>query len=105
MRVLVTGHDGYIGSVMQRVLRAAGHEVTGLDTCYFEECGGTSALPAIPVIRKDIRDVVASDLEGFDAVIHLAALCNDPLGDLNPQWTSEINHLASHRLAELAKEA
>jgi nucleoside-diphosphate-sugar epimerase len=90
---------------MQRVLRAAGHEVTGLDTCYFEECGNASAPADIPAIRKDIRDVVPSDVEGFDAIVHLAGLCNDPLGDLNPRWTFEINHAATIHLAQVAKGA
>lgn len=90
---------------MHRVLRAAGHEVMGLDTCYFEACGDASAPPDIPAIRKDIRDVAAGDLEGFDAVVHLAGLCNDPLGDLNPSWTFEINHAASCHLAQMAKAA
>src|SRR4051812_32430793 len=104
MRVLVTGHDGYIGSVMHRGLRAAGHEVTGLDTYYFEECGD-GPVGDIPAIRKDIRDVATQDLEGFDAVVHLAGLCNDPLGDLNASWTFEINHAASCHLAQMAKAA
>jgi nucleoside-diphosphate-sugar epimerase len=106
MRVLVTGHDGYIGAVMVPVLRAAGHDVVGLDTYFYESCtlpvGGENHTPAV---RKDIRDVTRSDLEGFDAVAHLAALCNDPLGDMNPELTLEINYRASVRLAEAAKEA
>ena len=90
---------------MHRVLRVAGHEVTGLDTGYFEECGGASVSPDIPAIRKDIRDVTTRDLEGFDAVVHLAGLCNDPLSDLNPRCTFEINHAASCHLAQTAKAA
>jgi len=106
MRVLVTGHNGYIGSVMVPVLQAAGHEVVGLDTYYFEDCTlGEEQSPGIPVLRRDIRGVTSKDLQGFEAVIHLAALCNDPLGDLNPAWTFDINHLASVNLAKSAKEA
>jgi len=102
MRVLVTGHNGYIGCVMTQVLQSAGHEVSGLDTFYFADCGDGES-DRIQSMRKDVRDVVASDLEGLDAVVHLAALCNDPLGDLNPDWTYDINHAASLRLAELSK--
>ena len=105
MRVLVTGHNGYIGSVMVEVLLRAGHDVVGLDTYLFEECTFGEERAHIPAIRADIRDVNASDLEGFDAVIHLAALSNDPLGNLNPQVTYDINHLASVRLAQLARQA
>ena len=105
MRVLVTGHNGYIGSVMVSVLQAAGHEVVGLDTFYFENCTLGVDEREIPAIRQDIRDVRPRDLEGFEAVVHLAALCNDPLGDLHPEWTRDINHLASVRLARVAKDA
>ena len=105
MRVVVTGHNGYIGSVMVSLLRAAGHEVAGLDTFYFEDCVLGEETVSIPVIRRDIRDVTVEDLIGFDAVVHLAALCNDPLGDLNADWTFDINHRASVRLARVAKEA
>lgn len=107
MKVLVTGHRGYIGSVMVPMLRTAGHDVTGFDSDLYERCtypaGGQIA--GIPSIRKDVRDAEVGDLRGFDAVIHLAALSNDPLGDLNPQITYDINHLASARLATLAKAA
>ncbi|MDJ1157089.1 SDR family oxidoreductase [Chelatococcus sp. SYSU_G07232] len=107
MKVLVTGHQGYIGTVMVPMLLAAGHEVTGCDSNLYERCtyagGGTMA--EVPAIRKDVRDVAPSDLAGFDAVIHLAALSNDPLGDLNPDITYAINHRASVRLAELARKA
>src|SRR5262249_26993315 len=99
MHVLVTGHNGYIGSVMVPFLQAAGHQIVGLDTFYFEECTLTTDLnenkKEIKVLRKDVRDVTPSPLQGIDAVIHLAALCNDPLGDLNQGWTYDINHLAS----------
>jgi nucleoside-diphosphate-sugar epimerase len=87
------------------MLRAAGHQPTGLDSDIFERCTFGDGIVNIPSIRKDVRDVELSDLKGFDAVLHLAGLSNDPLGDLNPQLTYEINHLASVRLAELAKQA
>jgi nucleoside-diphosphate-sugar epimerase len=90
---------------MVPLLQRAGHEVTGLDTNLFERCTFGSEPAAVPEIRKDIRDVEARDLEGFDAVLHLAGLSNDPLGDLNPDLTYEINHRASVRLAELARRA
>lgn len=106
MRVLVTGHNGYIGSVMVPVLRAAGHEVVGLDSFFFEDCSlGVEDGQKVPVLRKDIRDVRVSDLDGFNAIAHLAALCNDPLGDLHPEWTHDINHQASVQLAHMAREA
>ncbi len=105
MRILVTGHDGYIGSVMVGVLARAGHVVTGLDTYLYEGCSFGDEPASVPSIRKDVRDVTAADLKGFDAVIHLAALSNDPLGFLNEQCTLEINHVASVRLAQAAKKA
>jgi len=106
MRILVTGHKGYIGMVMVPMLVAAGHDVVGLDSDLYEQCtfGDGDRIQDIPSLKKDIRDVDASDLDGFEAVIHLAALSNDPLGDLNPELTAEINHAASVRLARLAKE-
>lgn len=105
MRILVTGHNGYIGSVMVPLLQTAGHDVIGLDTYYFEDCTLWEDRQEVSALRKDVRDVTLADLRGFDAVIHLAALSNDSLGDLKPEWTYEINHTASVRLALLAKGA
>jgi nucleoside-diphosphate-sugar epimerase len=105
MRVLVTGHQGYIGTVMASILQAAGHDVTGLDCGFFADCVLGPAPKDPPGIRADLRDVTAEQMLGFDAVIHLAALSNDPLGALAPQITYDINHRASVRLARLAKEA
>ncbi len=90
---------------MSRVLSERGHDVTGLDSELFAESTYGPEPAAIPAVRKDIRDVVVADFDGYDAVIHLAGLSNDPLGDLNPELTYEINHRASVRIAELAKEA
>jgi nucleoside-diphosphate-sugar epimerase len=105
MRVLLTGHKGYLGTVMAPVLAAAGHEVVGLDSGLFDPCvlGPTPNDP--PGITVDLRDVHLNHLEGFDAVIHLAALSNDPLGALAPQLTYDINHRASVRLARQARDA
>lgn len=106
MRILLTGDRGYIGAVAGPMLTAAGHEVVGLDTDLYENCDFGPALPHVfSEIRKDIRDLSKSDLQGFDAVVHLAALSNDPIGNLNRRLTYDINHLSSVRLAELAKEA
>ncbi len=105
MKILLTGHKGYIGAVGGPILRSVGHEVTGLDTDLFAGCEFGEASPEIPEVRKDIRDLKRTDIEGFDAVVHLAALSNDPLGNLDPDLTYKINYLASVRLAELAKAA
>lgn len=105
MRLLVTGHKGYIGTVMVPMLLGAGHEVIGLDTDLFQQCTFCPGIQDIEELLVDLRDVRWADLEGFDAVIHLAALSNDPLGDLNPEITYDINHAASVRLAQLAKDA
>ena len=104
-RVLITGHNGYIGSVMAPHFLQSGLEVVGLDTGYFEQCTFVPDKATMPTIRKDIRDLVPSDLKGCDAIVHLAALSNDPIGNLVAGWTEEINCQASIRLAELAKEA
>jgi nucleoside-diphosphate-sugar epimerase len=105
MKVLITGHTGYIGSVMAPMFHDAGHTVVGLDSELFGGCTLGAPPPEIPSLRVDLRDVRRNDLEGFDAVVHLAALSNDPLGDFNPETTFEINHRASVRLAALAKAA
>jgi nucleoside-diphosphate-sugar epimerase len=105
MKVLVTGHHGYIGSVMVDVLGSAGHDITGLDTYLYSGCDFGPDRRVVPAIHKDVRDVEPADLRGFDAVIHLAALSNDPLGCLSDTCTLEINHLASVRLAEAARSA
>jgi len=104
MRVLVTGHNGYIGCALLPILTRAGHAVVGLDNCMFEDCTMGPDADPVPTLRKDVRDVEPSDLEGFDAIIHLAGISNDPLGDLNPDCTYDINHRASVRLARLAKD-
>lgn len=105
MRVLVTGHNGYIGSVMVPFLQRAGHDIVGLDTYLYEDCTFGSEVPDVPAIRADLRDITPAELKGFDAVIHLAALCNDPLGNQNPGTTYDINHHASVQLAKAAKAA
>ena len=105
MRVLLTGHKGYIGAVAVPLLRAAGHAVTGLDTDLYAGCDFGAPLESIPELRKDLRGLTCADLDGFDAVVHLAALSNDPLGNLDSQLTYDINHLASVKLAKLAKQA
>lgn len=107
MRVLVTGHLGYIGAVTVPILQAAGHEVVGLDTDLYRRgtLGDPAALPDVPNIARDVRDVEVDDLRGLDAVVHLAALSNDPLGDIDPALTYDVNHHATVRLARLAREA
>ena len=105
MRVLMTGYDGYVGAVMVPILSSAGHEVIGLDNQYFDGCDFGDYSPGIKTIRADIRDLTPDQLEGMDAVVHLAAISNDPLGNLNPQSTYDINHKASMTLAELARAA
>jgi len=105
MRVLVTGHLGYIGVEMTSYLADLGHDIVGLDTDLYAECDFLAPPDPVPALDIDLRDVGVSDLLGFDAVIHLAALSNDPLADLNPLLTYAINRDASIRLAETAKAA
>ena len=105
MRILLTGHNGYIGTVMASILLSAGHEVVGFDTNFFEDCVLGPVQLHIQEIKKDLRDIGLHDLEKIEAVIHLAALSNDPLGDLEPELTYEINLQATIRLARLAREA
>jgi nucleoside-diphosphate-sugar epimerase len=108
MKILVTGTEGYIGSRLAPLLIAAGHDVTGLDTGYYRD-GWLYSPPGQPyvsprLINKDLRRIEASDLEGHDAIVHLAELSNDPLGENRPDVTYRINHEGSVRIARLAKE-
>lgn len=105
MRVLVSGHDGYIGTVLTPMLAAAGHEPVGLDTFLYADCRFGPQPAAIPALRRDLRDIASDDLPGVDAVVHLAAISNDPVGDLDPSITYDVNHRATVRLAEAAKKA
>jgi nucleoside-diphosphate-sugar epimerase len=105
MRVLLTGSNGFIGAILGPLLVERGHTVVDLDTGYFSGCGFNGADTETPVRRHDIRDVQASDVRNVDAIIHLAALSNDPLGDLRPDWTTAINHDGTLKLARLAKDA
>ena len=103
MRVLVTGHNGYIGCALVEQLRERGHDVVGLDSYLFADCTLGPDTPDVPSLRMDVRDVEPAHLEGFDAVAHLAAISNDPLGDLRPESTYEIYRLASVRRARASK--
>lgn len=105
MRVLLTGHDGYIGRVVAPMLRGYGHEVEGLDSHLFEGCTFGPDTGRVAGTRSDLRDFDPVLLRGFEAVVHLAAISNDPLGDLDPAITYEVNHLASVRLAQASKDA
>ena len=105
MRVLVTGSEGYIGSVLAPMLVQMGHDVVGLDTGLYRTCDFGPPPGEVPILSEDLRDVRQTELAGFDAICHLAALSNDPLGNLDPQLTLDINYLASVRLARLAKAA
>jgi nucleoside-diphosphate-sugar epimerase len=103
MKVLVTGSHGYIGTVLVPMLLEKGHEVVGLDTDYYEQCTFTGDVPEVSTIHKDVRDIEKHDVEGFDAIIHLAGLSNDPLGDYRPELTEDINEKASVKLAQISK--
>lgn len=105
MRVLVTGHDGYIGTVLVPLLLEAGHEVVGYDSGLFRDCSMAEQRHEVPALWKDVRDAEPGDFDGFDAVMHLAGISNDPLGDLNPDCTYDINLHASVDLARCAREA
>ncbi len=105
MRVLLTGNEGYIGAVMGPFLAQAGHEIVGLDTGFYAEQSHGPEPTAFPTRHRDLRDLTIDDVQGVDAVIHLAALSNDPLGDLDESHTYDINQHASLHLAELAKQA
>lgn len=105
MKVLITGHNGYIGTLLTPMLQQAGHELFGIDSYLFEPCWFGPETADIPSLRLDIRDIELHHLNGYDAVIHLAGLSNDPLGDLNPECIYAINHRASVRVAQLAKQA
>ena len=105
MKVLVTGHKGYIGTVMVPMLLTKGYEVVGLDTDYYQRCTFGDGIVEIPEIKKDIRNIELADVEGCDAVLHLAGLSNDPLGNYEANLTEDINFKASVKLAELSKKA
>ena len=105
MRILLAGHDGYIGTVLAPILREAGHAVVGLDAGLFSACAFGPQPPAPDARTLDVRDATLEHLAGFDAVVHLANLSNDPLGDLHPGLTHAVNAEASVRLGALAREA
>lgn len=105
MRVLVTGSLGYIGTVLVPMLLKEGHDVIGMDTDYYSRCTFTGAPVDVPTLKMDVRDAPNTAVRGVDAIIHLAGLSNDPLGDYNPNLTDDINFQASTRLAQLAKQA
>ena len=105
MKVLITGHNGYIGCILAPLVKAAGHQPIGLDSYLFRDCTFGADVPDIPSTPLDIRDISVEHLRGVDCVMHLAGLSNDPLGNLQPEVTFDINHRASTRLAALAKQA
>ena len=104
MRVLVTGSEGYIGTVLVHILKERNYDVVGLDTCYLTTRHFVPGIRRYPLIRKDVRDVEIEDVSGFDSIVHLAALSNDPLGAIDPKITDDINHRASVRIAELGRQ-
>ena len=106
MKVLVTGHHGYIGSIVAPAVARAGHDVTGVDSFFYGGCdlAGYPEGTRVAALERDVRDLAPRDLEGFDAIVHLAALSNDPLGNLNADWTYAINHRGTVALARAAKE-
>jgi nucleoside-diphosphate-sugar epimerase len=104
MKVVVTGHEGYVGAVLVPLFLEAGHEVVGIDTGWYRGCD-LSPVTEVPMIDRDMRDVTVDDLRGADCVIHLAAISNDPIGHLNPQITYDVNQNASVHVAQMAKDA
>ena len=105
MKLLITGHQGYLGRVMARFLQQRGHSVVGLDTGFYEDSRFGPVVAPPKSITGDTRDVSLRQLKGFDALVHLAALSNDPIGELDPAWTDQVNHKASVSLAQLARDA
>ena len=105
MKVLITGHNGYVGRVLTKLLLENKYDVVGCDTNYFPDVFEDNLYPEVPNIISDIRDMNIENLNQVDVVLHLAALSNDPLGELNSQLTHEINYLSTVRLAELSKKA
>ena len=105
MRAFVTGHRGYIGSHLVDLLKQSGHSVTGCDIGLFDGCEWEPLVEPDCEFRKDVRDLSAPELEGHDVVMHLAAISNDPMGELDPQITYSINRDASVRLARVARQA
>jgi nucleoside-diphosphate-sugar epimerase len=104
MRIMVTGHRGYIGPHVVRIVQENGHQAVGLDTGLYRDCS-ISPVPEIPTVDRDIREAEKKDFTGVDAVIHLAGLSNDPLGEFDPQLTYDINCWGAVRVAEAAKAA
>ena len=105
MNVFVTGHKGYIGVHLVDLLKQAGHAVTGCDLALFDGCAWEDIVPADRELVKDVRDVTLNDVSGHDCVMHLAAISNDPMGEVNAGATYAVNRDASIRLAQLAKKA
>ncbi len=105
MKVLVTGHLGYIGSILTPILLEEGFKVMGMDSDLYRNSTFYDGLVDVPTLWKDIRDADIRDFDGVDAVVHLAALSNDPLGNLDPELTFDINYRASVHLAKVAREA